>query len=197
VALIKEAIQDLYSLDNSVVTLVFTPLEKFTKDASSSSWGPKIQRRGESEAPLTTSSDKPIVQSSPLKNSVPSPLVDSKAIPSRFTSLDDCQRTTKNCTGHGECKRLLSEQVGDRLIEYFSCVCGSSVSESPEGAKKTTYYGGAACQKVDLSAPFWLLAGVSIFLVTVIGLGIGLLSSIGSEDLPSVIGAGVTGPRAK
>src|ERR1700760_4338867 len=138
--LIKETILDLYNLKHSVVTIVFTPLETFTKDASSSSWGPRIQRRSESEAPLTSSSNMPSVQSNPLGNSASSPLVNSKGIPSRFASLDDCQATTKNCTGHGECKRILSEQDGDRLIEYFSCVCGSSVKESPTGAKRTTYY---------------------------------------------------------
>ena len=48
-----------------------------------------------------------------------------------------------------------------------------------------------------LVAPFWLLAGVTIFLISVVSMGVGLLYSIGTEELPSVIGAGVSGPRAK
>lgn len=45
--------------------------------------------------------------------------------------------------------------------------------------------------------PFWLLAGISIAMVATVSWGIGLLFSIGQEDLPSVIGAGVAGPRAQ
>ena len=43
---------------------------------------------------------------------------------------------------------------------------------------------------------FWLLAGLTVALVAVVSWGVGLLVSIGQEDLPSVIGAGVAGPRA-
>ena len=59
------------------------------------------------------------------------------------------------------------------------------------------YWGGAACQKKDVSAPFFLLAGLTIALVGVVSWGIGLLMSVGQEELPSVIGAGVAGPRAQ
>lgn len=45
--------------------------------------------------------------------------------------------------------------------------------------------------------PFWLLAGFSVVLVAAVSWGVGLLWSIGEEELPSVIGAGVAGPRAK
>lgn len=45
--------------------------------------------------------------------------------------------------------------------------------------------------------PFFLLAGLSIALVGVATWGVGLLMSIGQEELPSVIGAGVAGPRAQ
>ena len=58
-------------------------------------------------------------------------------------------------------------------------------------------WGGPACQKKDVSTPFWLLAGITIFLVSVVSWGIGLLVSIGQEELPGVIGAGVAGPRAQ
>lgn len=65
------------------------------------------------------------------------------------------------------------------------------------GGSKTIYWGGPACQKKDISVPFFLLAGLSIALVGAVTWGIGLMASIGQEELPSVIGSGVTGPRAQ
>ena len=44
--------------------------------------------------------------------------------------------------------------------------------------------------------PFFLLAGVTLGLLAVSAWGVGLLVSVGGEELPSVIGAGVAGPRA-
>jgi hypothetical protein len=195
--LIKQAVQDLSDSKDSIVTILFTPLEKFTaKSTDTSGWGAKIQRRSETEAPLTSNSNKAAVQSNPNRNGVSSQLLNTKAIPPRFTSLQDCQSTTKNCTGHGDCRKIFSQASGDHLLEYFACKCTPYVNETAAGTR-TTYYAGSACQKIDKTVPFWLLAGVTIFLVTVVSLGIGLLASMGSEELPSVIGAGVTGPRAK
>lgn len=62
---------------------------------------------------------------------------------------------------------------------------------------KTTQWGGPSCRKKDVSVPFFLLAGLAIALAAIISWGVGLLYSIGQEDLPSVIGAGVAGPRAQ
>jgi hypothetical protein len=62
---------------------------------------------------------------------------------------------------------------------------------------KTTFWSGPACQKKDVSAPFFLIAGFTIFIVGIASWGIGLLFGIGQEDLPGVIGAGVAGPKAK
>lgn len=62
---------------------------------------------------------------------------------------------------------------------------------------KTIEWAGPACSKKDVSMPFWLLAGISIALVATVSWGVGLLFSIGQEELPSVIGAGVAGPRAQ
>ena len=66
-----------------------------------------------------------------------------------------------------------------------------------EGGVKTVYWGGAACQKKDVSVQFFLLAGLTIALVGAVTWGVGLLMSVGNEELPSVIGAGVAGPRAQ
>lgn len=65
------------------------------------------------------------------------------------------------------------------------------------GGKKTTYWGGPACQKKDVSIPFWLFVGTTLTLMFLVGSGIGMLYSMGAEELPSVIGAGVSGPVKK
>lgn len=44
--------------------------------------------------------------------------------------------------------------------------------------------------------PFWLLAGFSVLMASLVSWGIGMLLTMGNEELPSVIGAGVSGvPR--
>ena len=62
---------------------------------------------------------------------------------------------------------------------------------------KTTQWGGPACQKKDVSVPFFLLAGFTIAILATVTWAVGLLFSVGQEKLPSVIGAGVAGPRAQ
>ena len=57
--------------------------------------------------------------------------------------------------------------------------------------QRTTYWGGAACQKEDVSSQFWILAGFSVLLMGLVGWAIGMMFSIGNEKLPGVIGAGV------
>jgi hypothetical protein len=66
-----------------------------------------------------------------------------------------------------------------------------------EEKRQVTYWGGPACQKKDVSQPFWLFAGSGIVLAFLISASIGLLYSMGNEELPSVIGAGVSGPVKK
>ena len=67
------------------------------------------------------------------------------------------------------------------------------VRTNSDGTKKTTQWGGPACQKKNVVAPFWLLAGFTVFLVTLVSWGAGTIWSMGNEELPSVIGAGVSG----
>lgn len=111
-----------------------------------------------------------------------------------YASIDACTTKTNNCSGHGKCFQK-SGTKGD--ASCFACTCEAEVLTIPgkDGRKdtqKTTFYGGAACQKVDVSGPFWLLFLVSLVLVGIVGWGITLLFGIGEEKLPSVIGAGVS-----
>lgn len=113
-----------------------------------------------------------------------------------FTSYNSCVSATSNCTGHGACidKYAASTsdgQSGDR--QCFVCACGSTKA-NPEKADEDLHvqWGGAYCQKVDISSQFWLLAGTSILLVGVVTGSIALLFNVGEEKLPGVIGAGVS-----
>jgi len=192
--MIGNFIRALRLVKDGVVTVVVLP----NNGPKSSSWGPKLQRRNAAEALLSTSPNTAESSPEPEIFHTTSTQAKTSPIPARYDSVSSCMKTTGNCTGHGECLRLFAEKDGDRTNEVFGCVCNKpSVRENKDGSKKTTYYGGSACQKVDVSGPFWLLAGTTVFLITILSFGLGVLYSMGNEELPSVIGAGVTGPRAK
>jgi hypothetical protein len=117
-------------------------------------------------------------------------------IPFRFPALDECKSVTKNCTGHGTCLKVFSSG-GESKVEQYSCICNPTIETNKNGEISTHYWAGYACQKIDVSTPFWLLAGTAVFLLTAVSLGLGMLYTMGNEELPSVIGAGVSGPKPK
>ena len=109
-----------------------------------------------------------------------------------WSSENVCISNTRNCTGNGACFKKYTEQVSEDEsgAECWTCGCIPTVVKVGDSVK-TTYWGGPACQKKDISLPFFFLAGFSIAAVATLSYGIGLLYSIGQEDLPSVLGAGV------
>ena len=122
-------------------------------------------------------------------------------LPSCFDSLSACQISTHNCSSHGQCQlaRKGEQRAGGKgkYNDCYSCACKPTVVKNGDGTVKTTRYGGPACQKKDVVVPFWLFAGSTVVLVFLVSSGIGMLYSMGSEELPSVIGAGVSGPTRK
>src|SRR5437667_179983 len=86
--------------------------------------------------------------------------------------------------------QIRSNDTDEAEVSCYACGCEATIIETNNGIKKT-YWGGSACQKKDVSVPFFLLAGFTIIMVGVVSWAIGLLYSIGEEKLPSVIGAGV------
>jgi hypothetical protein len=56
-------------------------------------------------------------------------------------------------------------------------------------------WGGAACQKKDISSSFFLISGVTIAIIVIIGTAIGMIYSVGTAELPGVISAGVGASR--
>lgn len=180
---------------------------KFTtsKRASNNPYGAyktpsgSLQRRQHgSEQPLVSLSRPPSITALPV--SVYSlkalPLIRG-VLPICHPSLKECITATNNCSDHGTPYKKYSDPSSKAAQACYACNCSTTVRKNKDGSIKTTQWGGPACQKRDVSVPFWLLAGFSIALVTTLSWAIGLLFSIGQEDLPSVIGAGVTGPRAQ
>lgn len=118
-------------------------------------------------------------------------------LPVCHTSLETAEAATNNCSSHGTIyKKYSSPDAGEKEVDCYACKCNKTVITNDDGTTKTIYWGGPACQKKDVSVPFFLLAGFTIAMLATVSWAIGLLFSIGQEELPSVIGAGVAGPRA-
>ncbi|KAK4220306.1 hypothetical protein QBC37DRAFT_477328 [Rhypophila decipiens] len=124
-------------------------------------------------------------------------------IPQCFSSFNACTKQTDSCSGHGECVDKYSRKAGNASTAAaadakvcFVCQCNQRDIIKPGKGKgnvgiKTVAWAGNKCQKIDVSVPFWLLAGFTITIMGAITFAIGLLYSIGNEPLPGVIGAGV------
>jgi hypothetical protein len=119
-------------------------------------------------------------------------------IPTCHTSLDSCIEATSNCSGHGSCflKFTSKDEDAETGTSCYACGCEATIVKTDSGIQKT-YWGGSACQKKDISVPFFLLFGFTILLVGMVSWAIGMLYSIGEEKLPSVIGAGVAPSKAR
>ena len=120
-----------------------------------------------------------------------------KPIPQCFASANSCTTQTNSCSGHGECVNKYGSDSGNSTApstsaaSCFACVCKATVVERAKGQKRT-YWGGNMCQKEDVSVPFWLITGFTVTIVGAVTFAIGLLFSVGEEQLPGVIGAGVS-----
>ncbi|KAI4192246.1 MAG: hypothetical protein LQ346_004393 [Caloplaca aetnensis] len=168
-----------------------------------SPYGPEVKslhaRGAQSEAPLTApSAPQPSLpshhHSTPQILKAPSSGPKPGILPVCQPSLEKLADITGNCSGHGT--PHLKHNSTDTAC--YVCKCKNTVISRGKGkGVKTIEWAGPACSKKDVSMPFWLLAGISIAMVATVSWGIGLLFSIGQEDLPSVIGAGVAGPRAQ
>ncbi|KAF4555969.1 Hypothetical protein D9617_2g059350 [Elsinoe fawcettii] len=168
---------------------------------------------GHFEWPMVTL-DKRQVQEKPLEEELDTPTPNETISPYKssndttplrgilpfcYSSKEACESTTRNCTGHGSCKVAYTQKddAGDEKgVPCYACSCTPTIKENKGGGKKTTVWSGPACQKKDVVAPFWLIAGFSILMVFLVSWAVGTIWSMGEEELPSVIGAGVSGvPR--
>jgi len=118
-------------------------------------------------------------------------------LPQCYSSQSLCESTTHGCSGHGSCSLKYKDSQGPGKGNCYSCQCSVSRHTNKDGTVKTTKWTGPACQKKDVSFEFWLLGSVTVGLLSVIAWGVGLLMQMGSQELPSVIGAGVAGVGRK
>ncbi|KAK5172216.1 uncharacterized protein LTR77_003854 [Saxophila tyrrhenica] len=121
-------------------------------------------------------------------------------LPACFPSLETCNSMTRNCTGHGSCSlKYTDSSAPDRspAKNCYTCTCKPQEKKDSQGRVSTTYYGGPACQKRDVSVQFWLIVLFSVAMVGLVSFAVGTVWEMGDAELPSVIGAGVSGPTAR
>ncbi|KAJ5752356.1 hypothetical protein N7520_009273 [Penicillium odoratum] len=121
----------------------------------------------------------------------------SNLAPVCHASNSSCAEATNNCSGHGYCY-LKYESGGETTAgNCYACRCQETVVRKKDGTTQKIQWGGPACQKKDISSPFFLIAGVSVFAIMMVSSVVGMLFSMGQQELPSVIGAGVGGSKAQ
>ncbi|KAL8909834.1 MAG: hypothetical protein Q9171_004858 [Xanthocarpia ochracea] len=196
--------------DQETTVIILPPSNAKAKRTSTSHYGsyakpyrqPLEAREGQSEAPLAPPSAP---QTSLASHDVSTPhTLKASSVPKRGIlpvcqpNLEKLIDVTNNCSGHGTPYLKGKDLKNKDEHKCYACKCRKTVLSRGEGkGVKTIDWAGPACSKKDVSVPFWLLVGISIAMVATVSWGVGLLFSIGQEDLPSVISAGVVGPRAQ
>ncbi|KAE8348253.1 hypothetical protein BDV28DRAFT_153035 [Aspergillus coremiiformis] len=107
-----------------------------------------------------------------------------------FTSNSSCNAATNSCSGHGFCYKS-SGPANEAAGDCYTCKCKSTTVTTENGIVRKIRWGGPACQKRDISSPFFLIAGISILVVMAAATAISMLFHIGQDGLPGVISAGV------
>lgn len=208
---LSESLSDLLHPDSNheSTIILMPPSNQKTKRTTTSPYGnyamPETQHLGareiQSEALLTAPS-APQTSLASHRHSTPQALKASSVprpgiLPVCHSSLDKLLDATNNCSGHG-LPYLKHNGTSEKNPDCYACKCRKTILDRGDGkGVKTVEWAGPACSKKDISMPFWLLAGISIGMVATVSWGVGLLFGIGQEELPSVIGAGVAGPRAQ
>ncbi|KAJ5962390.1 hypothetical protein N7501_007331 [Penicillium viridicatum] len=142
-------------------------------------------------------SSAPVTQQNAFERSAQKSALRSTLAPVCHASNSSCAESTNNCSGHGSCYLKYGSGVEGTTGNCYACQCKQSVVQNSDGTTKTVQWGGSACQKKDISSPFFLVAGVSLLAIILVGSAIGMLFSMGSQELPSVISAGVGGPKSQ
>jgi len=204
VAAIKSTILPTTTLGMSSVVVVLIPGTSNSKSTYGvyDMPGATIKRR-QFEEPISYTSDSAQDKSERVSLAASN---SSKPIvgvpPACYSTLDACNERTNKCSGHGKCYKKRSDPQGKNACYACGCSVTNQTFKYGTGDNKRTgqrliYWGGAACQKEDVSGPFWLLAIFTIVGVGLITWAIALMYSVGEEKLPGVIGAGVSSNRAR
>ncbi|KAL2270733.1 hypothetical protein VTJ83DRAFT_104 [Remersonia thermophila] len=197
-------------VSDGLLEVLVVVLPESSRHAKANHWSAtaaaELRRRQDAETVLSDAGlFKADVPKAPA--GTPAPTAPKKRIPKCFTSLNSCVNQTNSCSGHGECVdryavggsgRNDSASAADAgsAARCFVCQCRATRVElgddAPTKGRRTVRWGGAMCQKEDVSVEFWLLAGFTVVMIGVVSGAISLLYSVGEEKLPGVIGAGVS-----
>ncbi|KAK6505386.1 hypothetical protein TWF481_007291 [Arthrobotrys musiformis] len=148
----------------------------------------EIKKTKRKEAPLVPNTE-PKFAANEEDTSVVTPLQKNtnkiaRPRPGCFESRDVCGNRTNSCNGRGNCIKSTTQS------NCWSCICAPTVVKVG-GANKTTYWGGNACQKKDVSVPFVLFVSFAIGMLLTIGWTINKMLDMGAEELPGELSAGV------
>jgi hypothetical protein len=179
------------------IILVAMPESSRKTKTSDSSYGSydmpnRSHRRQALEEPMTELPNASPSNFAPVNSNQTSNHTLRGIIPQCHSSFDTALQATNNCSGHGEIFR----KYGDKDkpdVGCYACKCVTSI-DIVNGKQVFYHWGGAACQKIDISSQFWLIAS---FIMAIIGWAIGMMFSIGQEKLPGVIGAGVSAAKPR
>lgn len=188
--MVERLFDDADANDYDVMLLVLEADKKSSlqKRTTEPSWGSynAVKREAQVKEPTTEAEDSGRASSSAKQSNSTAPR---GILPQCYADKDQCVKTTNNCSGHGTCQKKFGLPSSEICYE---CSCRA---EKKDGL--TTVWSGPACQKKDISAPFWIITIASLSLVSLLAYGLTLLVSMGNEELPSVLGSGVPALGAK
>ncbi|ETW80696.1 hypothetical protein HETIRDRAFT_61776 [Heterobasidion irregulare TC 32-1] len=125
-------------------------------------------------------------QQSPLPPSIPQQPINS--VSTCHATEEVCRNATSACSGRGSC---VSASKAGRTC--FVCAC----SATKDSKGRTENWAGQSCERKDVSGPFVLLAGTTVALLLMIAGSVGLLYSIGGQELPTVLTGGIAGGQKR
>ncbi|KAJ5506254.1 hypothetical protein N7453_005211 [Penicillium expansum] len=129
----------------------------------------RLSRRGAKQ------SSAPVTQQNAFRRSTQNSALQSTLAPVCHASNSSCAESTNDCSGHGSCYLKYGSGAEGTTGNCYACQCKQSVVQNSDGTTKTVH----------------LLA------IVLVGSAIGMLFSMGSQELPSVISAGVGGPKSQ
>ncbi|KAL4813398.1 hypothetical protein BDW67DRAFT_168484 [Aspergillus spinulosporus] len=179
---LKSFLSDLrsLSLNGRIVTAVALP------DLNASHKLTRLRRAPEHTALDTTFSwvrdERPMIADQHAQASL-------SLAPVCYASNSSCNDATNTCSGHGVCH----EKSGG----CYACLCHDTYIKTASGAERKIRWGGSACQKRDISTPFFLIMGVTVAVLLAVISAIAMVFGLGNDELPGVISAGVGTARAQ
>ncbi|OJJ31794.1 hypothetical protein ASPWEDRAFT_30770 [Aspergillus wentii DTO 134E9] len=178
---------------NQITTLVFSE-SRDSLESKRSMWPRSINKEQTLSRLAGSAADW---QSSRFLSRSEQQIIPSNLIPVCHASESSCTEATNSCSGHGSCYRKFGLGNTEASSECYACKCQETILKKADGTVQKVRWGGSACQKRDISSPFFLITGISIMILAAVGTAVGMLFSIGQDELPGVIGAGVGAPKAQ